>query len=500
MAEPIYKTACPACGAPVGFLSSASVMAVCSYCQSTLLRAADSVRDIGKMSAVLADYSPIQIGTSGVYEDRAFSVVGRIQLQYEDGGWNEWHVLFDDGSTGWLADASGQYVFTVDAPAPADPPAFDTLQAGQYLQHADRDWIAADVRHARCVAGAGELPFQVGAGYGISAADFRSGEHFMTLDWDGDASPRCYLGRAVTLDGLKCQLLRDDSAITDSAGRLHGRIKVLACPACGSPVSYAPGLTRFIVCPACQAESRNSPELTEVLATRERLDAVDTTLALGDSATIDGLLWDVLGIMVCNSGAGTEHWTEYQLFNVTRGFLWLTESQWHWSRVQVLDVWPDDDLGVAVKLDGERYRHMERYRSTVCWVAGSFNWRVRVGDTVFVDEYARSNAALSSETSAREKVWSRSWLISDWQMSQWFGTRIGNPDAVPPTSSLFPMPQWEKLDPTRLTLAQLAQWASCIVFYLGICFAAATGSGAPVAIMLGALLLLWLPILLARRT
>ncbi len=49
----MYRVACPACGADVRFHATSSVLAVCSYCQSTLLRDAGSVRDIGKMAALL---------------------------------------------------------------------------------------------------------------------------------------------------------------------------------------------------------------------------------------------------------------------------------------------------------------------------------------------------------------------------------------------------------------------------------------------------------------
>ena len=93
----MYHVACPACGADVRFHATSSVLAVCSYCQSTLLRDADSVRDIGKMAALLDDYSPLQIAASGIWRGRQFTVVGRIQLQYDAGVWNEWHILFDDG-------------------------------------------------------------------------------------------------------------------------------------------------------------------------------------------------------------------------------------------------------------------------------------------------------------------------------------------------------------------------------------------------------------------
>src|SRR5204862_1942155 len=95
------------------FRSAASVMAVCEYCRSTLLKDAESVKDIGKMSEVLEDYSPIQINTSGTFQGQNFTVVGRIQLRYDAGFWNEWYVLFDHGASAWLSDASGQYVFTL---------------------------------------------------------------------------------------------------------------------------------------------------------------------------------------------------------------------------------------------------------------------------------------------------------------------------------------------------------------------------------------------------
>src|SRR5689334_20652880 len=116
----MQKVSCPSCGAEVAFRSVASVMAVCEYCHSTLLKDAESVKDIGKMAQVLEDYSPIQINTTGEQHGRRFTVVGRIQLTYDSGFWNEWYVLFDDGNGAWLSDASGQYVFTSAQPAPAN--------------------------------------------------------------------------------------------------------------------------------------------------------------------------------------------------------------------------------------------------------------------------------------------------------------------------------------------------------------------------------------------
>ena len=72
-------------------------MAVCEFCRTTVLKDADSVRDLGKMAEVLEDYSPIRIGVSGVFNQHAFTVIGRIQLRYAAGFWNEWYVISDEG-------------------------------------------------------------------------------------------------------------------------------------------------------------------------------------------------------------------------------------------------------------------------------------------------------------------------------------------------------------------------------------------------------------------
>jgi hypothetical protein len=157
----MFKAFCPSCGANVVFKSPASVMAVCEYCQTTVLKDADSVKDIGKMASILEDYSPLQIGTTGIYQQQGFSLLGRIQLKYDDGLWNEWYALFDDGKEGWLSEASGQYTFNFLDGKADDAPPFEQLRPlSKY-----RLYSATDVRTARCTGGQGELPFKVGKGW-----------------------------------------------------------------------------------------------------------------------------------------------------------------------------------------------------------------------------------------------------------------------------------------------------------------------------------------------
>jgi len=67
---------CPSCGAPVEFKSVASVLAVCGYCQSTLLREGAELAKLGRMAELIEDRSPLQRGAEGRWKGRHFGSRG----------------------------------------------------------------------------------------------------------------------------------------------------------------------------------------------------------------------------------------------------------------------------------------------------------------------------------------------------------------------------------------------------------------------------------------
>lgn len=419
----MQQITCPGCGAPVEFKSAASVMAVCAFCKTTLLKDAAAVRNIGKMSEVLEDYSPLQIGTSGQFANRGFSLIGRIQLRYSEGFWNEWYALFDDGGNGWLSDASGQFTMTFLQHSDAALPLFEKLIPGNVLHVGGQPYATSDVRTARCTAGQGELPFKVGQGWEARVADFRGGDRFLSLDYFGP-DVRIYAGRAVELPDLKPQLLRDASQISDSAGHFHGKVSALSCPSCGSPVSCVPGITVHVVCPSCHAQVDTSGPQATVLAAGAALSAVRFTLELGGEALIDGARYTVLGAMRREEVGEASTWSEYLLYAAGRKFLWLVETEEGWQRADVLDRWPIWDGAGHAALDSMSFRQISRYAARVVFAAGSFNWRVSVGDTVQVTEFAAGALRLAAEVTPEEMTWSRSQPMPLDQVRALFGEHV----------------------------------------------------------------------------
>ncbi|MBU0770603.1 MAG: DUF4178 domain-containing protein [Gammaproteobacteria bacterium] len=438
----MYQVACPACGAPVEFRSAASRMAVCGYCHSSLLRDADSVRDVGRMAALVEDHSPLQVMSSGLFDGTPFTVVGRIQLRYDHGVWNEWYLLFDDGSDGWLGDFAGQFVLTRPAGEASAPPLFERVEAGARWSHGGRSWFAADIREAQCVAGEGELPFAVDARWTARVIDYRSENEFLTLDYSG-AAPVVYRGRAVTLAQLQAQHLRDADDVSARAGRLEGRVEQLDCPACGAAITLVPGMTQHLTCPSCTSQVTASASQAEVLERHEadRL-RVGASIQAGEVMRIDDRVWRVLGWLRCAvpDDASEPDWYEYLLFCPQHGFSWLIETTTGWQRARTLDRWPSTFSDSAALLDGQRYTRRYLYRSEIRQVCGAFTWRARAGDSTDVGEYVHGASVLNVERSAHEMSWSLAEPVSADTVAGWLGRKlvsIASQDAPAAIGDLF---------------------------------------------------------------
>lgn len=422
---------CPSCGAPVEFKSVASVTAVCEYCKSTLLRSADAVKDLGKMSEVLEDYSPIQMGTSGRYLGQEFTIIGRIQLHYSAGFWNEWYILFQDGSGGWLSEASGQYTITRQRELKQTLPPFTNLNPAQLFDIGGKSYAVSDVRNAQCVGGQGELPHSIGTGkhtgWEAKVVDLRHQNEFITLDYSDSEIPTLYLGQAVHLKELQCQLLRDVEEIARTSGKMKGKVTNLGCPSCGSPTSYIPGKTVHTVCASCGGHIETHGPISEVIATGERIAQVHTTLDLGMKINYGGGQYELIGLMK-RQDEEWESWTEYLFYSFNSGFVWFIETKQGWYRTAVLDDWPILEEQEVASYLGAEYKYQYQYYAKVTFVIGSFNWRVQVGDQVLVREFKNSYSSLAMELTHEEMTWSMSVKMSPDQLKAVLGDEVASED------------------------------------------------------------------------
>jgi Domain of unknown function (DUF4178) len=200
---------CPSCGAPVKFLWSSAVQTTCEFCHSILVRTDVDLKKVGEVGDLRADASPIQIGTEGTYQNKSFVVVGRIIYEYEQGGWNEWHLVFSDGTSGWLADAQLEYDLSWNSKPPTPLPGPDEIHQGQTFQWNSQSFQVTSRTRAHYKGVQGELPFEYWDKSDVLFADLRTtSADFGTIDYS-DKTPLLFLGRAVDFDDLHLKNLRE---------------------------------------------------------------------------------------------------------------------------------------------------------------------------------------------------------------------------------------------------------------------------------------------------
>jgi hypothetical protein len=198
---------CPNCGAKIIFKWSSSVQTVCEYCKSVLVRTDVDLTKVGQVADLPPDISPIQLNTEGSYRNKPFVVIGRILYEYEQGGWNEWHFVTNDGTSGWLSDAQEEFAVSFPVNGPKLP-AESQLQVGQTFSWNGETYTLSVITRAHFRGVEGELPFQYWDKNEVNFADLRSSSRkCATLDYS-DENPALYLGELVEFEDLKLKNLR----------------------------------------------------------------------------------------------------------------------------------------------------------------------------------------------------------------------------------------------------------------------------------------------------
>ena len=205
MTRPVSN--CPNCAAKVMFQWSSSVQTVCEYCKSILVRTDLDLKKVGQVADLPPDTSPIQLNTEGIFRNRSFVVIGRILYEYDQGGWNEWHLMMNDGKSAWLSDAQEEYAVSSLACGPNLPSATQ-LQVGQQFNWNGDLYSLSVITKAHYRGVQGELPFQYWDKSDVTFVDFRTpSRKFATLDYS-DSDPVLYLGEFVEFEDLKLKNLR----------------------------------------------------------------------------------------------------------------------------------------------------------------------------------------------------------------------------------------------------------------------------------------------------
>lgn len=408
---------CPSCGAAVNFQSKSSVFAVCSFCKSTMVRHDQDLSLLGKMAELQDDLTPLQIGASGSYGGKTFEIIGRLQVSYELGFWNEWYVIFQDGREAWLAEAQGFYAicFPVDSQKTAIPSRAE-ISVGVEVQLKPHGYfVVDDIHDVVCKYSEGELPMSAAQGRTSKSVDLRgANEQMATIEYAQDGV-RAFVGGYLDFDKFKFKNLKEqDGPLAPGKAvkpALSRKAKSFTCQSCGAAVTLRlPGVSLTVVCDSCHALIDARDENFALLQTyHEKIKEFEPRIDLGSRGELFGQNWELIGFLVRMDAGSGVCWEEYLLFNVKQGYRWLTHSDGHWNFVRSIKEMPEINKTVAVDYaiyKDKQYRLFNRGPAIVRFVLGEFYWRVAINSSVQMEYFVNPPFMLSVEKDGNELIWS----------------------------------------------------------------------------------------------
>lgn len=144
---------CPQCGDALALKFRHSKLTVCASCNSTIFLEDDAVRLAGEQSVIAEFPSLIQLQQTFTYQSHDYLPVGHVRYEYENGFWDEWWVVDNQGEGTWVSVDEGDFAFEKPAKVPANV-TFDKLPLDKEIN----GWIVTERGHAKCIGFAGELP------------------------------------------------------------------------------------------------------------------------------------------------------------------------------------------------------------------------------------------------------------------------------------------------------------------------------------------------------
>jgi ribosomal protein S27AE len=405
---------CPQCGAPVTFQSSIAVFAVCEHCRSMVVLRGAALEALGVMAALPPDLSPFQIGTRGEWKGRGFEIVGRLRVEWEEGSWNEWCILYDAKTTGWLAEAQGLLMISFATPLSEQLPAETSFYAPNLqLQLNGATWTVTDAKTVKYRAAEGELPFAAPPDESRVSVDFIGAKGgFSSIEIDGKEL-ELFTGEYAQFTGLNLTNLRKVPGWDGEIEQEKGKTTALSCPSCGAAVNLrAAGQSMSAVCGSCGAIiDTATPELQVIQKADEAVRKLLPLLPIGQRGKLLGVDCEVIGFVSRTEDSST--WFEYLLFNPWLGFQWLVSFQGHWTIVDRLTSMPAES-GNKVYFAGRTYKLFAKGTATVGDVLGEFYWKVQRGEQAEVADYIDPPEIVSGETypGLAEVTWSHGKYIT----------------------------------------------------------------------------------------
>lgn len=193
---------CPGCGFSVELSYRTVKVATCPSCDLVCAIENDRADPTGKSATLTGVLAAVHTNSSGRLQGRPFSCTGRIRCDYQDGYWDEWFLLFEEGTASWLHEEDGRLVLSTQVPVPDNVPKPGQVRPGQRVMVGDRRVYVSEIGSASIIGIEGQLPRSVRLGQTLQYVDCIHDGETVQLEYF-DNTIELYMGRPIQLTDIE---------------------------------------------------------------------------------------------------------------------------------------------------------------------------------------------------------------------------------------------------------------------------------------------------------
>jgi hypothetical protein len=199
----VQQLQCQSCGAGLEIANQFVRSVTCRFCGSAYIVSGDSTLSANGQGMSLANYpSRLSVGTRGKIKGRGFQVLGRIRYTYNEGFWDEWQIMWDDGAPpSWLEEDEGYWTLFDKIRLRGQVASYDDIRVGKTTIINGMSVFITERRQARVLGSEGQfsavMPIQGQFGYATGSA----GEQIISVNFWPDEI-EVSQGQEVTLTEL----------------------------------------------------------------------------------------------------------------------------------------------------------------------------------------------------------------------------------------------------------------------------------------------------------
>jgi hypothetical protein len=367
---------CTACDNPIEIAHPQVNLVHCTKCSRVYRYANEKLSDAGFCTIVFEKTEPIQPGTTGMWKEQAFTVLGRCRLYLNESVLNYWTIVSSDNKLAWLAEGYGLYFIIPDITEGQDNPLVNgklqQKKVGAKIDLAgDKNFVLEQIQTCEKCEMEGQTFFpKIKHSFSVFELSNPKGKSITAFGYDTNEF-FVYHSEPVTLEKLALTGLR---APTDHS-------KIFACTVCDTPVNVQNyPYTQSCICGNCGTSY--SLDRTEYKRNTQKFaqgDIKENPIRIGQTGNFKGLYLTVCGFSEKEErNIYKSKWREYNLYNNSNTYAILSEYEGHWIFIrEAADTPVLLELNInSFEFKGRKYEKYNRYQYSLIKAAGEFPYNI----------------------------------------------------------------------------------------------------------------------------